>query len=79
MVSASPKLAISKHPGAMTAGIWALVMASILDGPAESVAPVTSSAHSVVVRSSMPLTIPVSMRSSIVLPPAPVAWNTRTS
>ncbi len=79
MVCGSPKFAMSRHPGAMTAGMAAVVMASMRVGPAESVAPTSSSAHSVVVMSSIPLTMPDSMSASMVFPPVPVAWNTRTS
>ena len=63
----------------MTTGMPAFAAASMRVGPALRVPPQSSSAHSVVVMSSTPTAMPLSMTASIDFPPAPVAAKTSTS
>ena len=78
-VSGGPKLTMSSAPGAITCGSPAAPAAVSRPGPADSTPPTRSSASSVVVRSSTPLTRRSSASASSARPPAPVAWKTSTS
>ena len=71
-VSGAQKFTISRQPGVTIAGVPVFAAASRRVGPALNTPPTSSSAHSVVVRSSTPLIIPASIRLSIVRPPVPV-------
>ena len=70
---------MSRQPGVTIAGTPLRAAASRRVGPAFKIPPTNSSAHSVVVMSNTPLTMPDSISDSIVRPPVPVAWNTSVS
>ena len=74
-----PKLAMSTQPGTRTTGIPAFDAARHRSGPALRMPPHTSSASSVVVMSSSAVMYPSVISASMVRPPEPVAWKTKTS
>ena len=78
-VASGPKFTMSSAPRLTTCGTPAAPAAVSRSGPALSTPPTSSSASSVVVRSSTPASMPERASASSARPPEPVAWKTSTS
>ncbi|CAA9571499.1 MAG: hypothetical protein AVDCRST_MAG87-2459 [uncultured Thermomicrobiales bacterium] len=77
--STGPKLTMSSAPSETTWGSPSAPATWRRSGPEGSTPPTRVSASSVVVVSSTPVMTPPRTSDSIVSPPIPVAWKTRTS